>query len=94
MSYAAVTVQRWDSSDAGWGLPPRMRWRCGCLSGARGLELAGDVPDEARELARNGDADLVHRELASREMPVALGEAQLCLPRDLAHDLSACEIST
>ena len=51
------------------------------------LDLAGDVPDEARELARDRHADLVVRELADGEMPVASREAQLRAPGDLAHPL-------
>src|SRR5260370_6023449 len=50
-------------------------------------DLAGDVPDEGREFARDRHADLVERELARREMPVAARESQLRAPGDLAHCL-------
>jgi hypothetical protein len=52
------------------------------------LDLPRHVPDEAAELASDGDADFVLRELSShRKAPPAIGQTQLGLPGDIADDL-------
>jgi len=55
------------------------------VGSARHWHLVPDVPDKTSELARNGDADLVYVQLARAEAAVAVCEAQLCPPSDLAH---------
>src|ERR1700684_1792384 len=62
-----------------------------CLNAAEYLcdrfDLAGDVPDEGRELTRDRHTDLVERKLAREQMTVASGETQLRAPGDIAHHL-------
>jgi hypothetical protein len=51
-------------------------------------DVLADVPDEACELAGNGDADFVLIELASHgEAAPTFGQTQLGLPGDIANDL-------
>ena len=47
-------------------------WEIGAPSGCQGLDLAGDIPRESSQLARDRDADVVDGELARRAMPETL----------------------
>ena len=51
------------------------------------FDLPCDVPDESRQLAGDGYASLVQRQLVGRKIPVALGQRQLRPPGDLAYCL-------
>src|SRR6266853_3596262 len=57
------------------------------------LDLAGDVPDEGRELARDRHTDLVECKLAGRQMPVAPRQTQLRAPGDLAYRLGLTSLA-
>src|SRR5882757_841358 len=59
----------------------RCQWNLSVtLNSSLRLDLAGDVPDESRELARDRHTDFVQRQLTGREMAVSLCESQLRLP--------------
>src|SRR3990170_8414908 len=51
--------------------------------GSDGFDLLAERPDEARELARDGDDDLVAVQPAGREPPVACAEPQLRAPGEI-----------
>lgn len=71
-----------------WRLPRSRRWPGSDKPSAQHwLDLPCDIPDGGGQLLRDRHADLVQRELAGREMPVAFTEAQLLSPGDQAHHL-------
>jgi hypothetical protein len=56
------------------------------VSSGRHCHLARDVPEKTGELVRDGDADLVRVQRARAQAPIAVRQAQLGPPGDLAHD--------
>ena len=46
--------------------------------------MSGDVPKKAGEFARNGNTDLVDVHFSQVQATIAMREAQLCSPGDLA----------
>ena len=62
---------------------PPLVW---AIKSSRHGDVACQIPDEAGEFSSNGGADLVLMQTACAQAPIALAEAQLRSPGDLAQD--------